>query len=51
MNRKSDSLGWILVLGGFLLLVSAGRLDWLILLIPAAAVLAYAFTRPGHTRA
>ncbi len=39
---------WTLVLGAFLLLAAAGRLDLLVVLIPVAAVLAYAASRIFH---
>jgi hypothetical protein len=44
MKIKSKA-GWTLVVGAFLLLVLAGKLDLLVVLIPSAAVVAYAITR------
>jgi hypothetical protein len=43
MNANgSNSAVWMLLLAGFLLLLTTGRLDLLLLLIPSAVVAAYA---------
>jgi len=48
--RTKSKAGWIFVLGAFLPLVVTGKLDLLLVLIPAAAVLAYGITRLPHDR-
>jgi hypothetical protein len=40
-TKLSQSAAWTLILGGLALLLAMGQLDWLVVLIPTAAVLAY----------
>jgi len=40
--------GWILVLGAILLLVTLGKLDLLVILLPLSLLLAYGIGRSGH---
>jgi hypothetical protein len=40
--------GWILVLGTILLLVTLGRVDLLLILIPLSLLLAFAIGCSGH---
>jgi hypothetical protein len=40
-TKLSQSATWTLILGGLALLLVMGQLDWLVVLIPTAAVLAY----------
>ena len=48
--KLSLKAGWTLILGAVLLLVAVGKLDLLLVLIPTAAVLAYAITRFPHDK-
>jgi hypothetical protein len=43
--HNSRVAGWILALGGFLLLAAMGKLDLVILLIPIAAAVGYGVAR------
>ena len=40
--------GWILVLGTILLLVTLGRIDLLVILLPLSLLLAFAIECSGH---
>ncbi|MGA8490920.1 MAG: hypothetical protein WB711_10880 [Terriglobales bacterium] len=40
--------GWILVLGSILLLITLGRVDLLVILIPLSLLLAFAIGCSGH---
>jgi hypothetical protein len=42
--------GWILVLGSILLLVTQGKVDLLVILIPLALLLAFVIGCSGHDR-
>jgi hypothetical protein len=42
--------GWILVLGAILLLVTLGKLDLLVILLPLSILLAYGIFCSGHTK-
>jgi hypothetical protein len=46
----STSAGWALAIAGLVLLASAGRLDWLLVLVPASLVLGYALVRLSGDR-
>ena len=48
MNKNGTKIGWMLAAAGAFLLVTTGKLDLLIVLIPAAAMLAYGFLWVGH---
>jgi hypothetical protein len=48
--KINSKAGWTLILGAFLLLAVAGKLDLLVVLIPTAAVLAYGITRFPHDK-
>lgn len=41
--------GWLLVLGTILLLVTVGRLDLLVILIPLSLLLAFGISCSGHS--
>ena len=49
MNIR-QSAGWILVLGAILLLVTLGKLDLLVLLLPLSLLLAYGIGCSGHDK-
>jgi hypothetical protein len=42
--------GWILVLGSILLLITLGKVDLLVILLPLALLLAFAIGCSGHNR-
>jgi hypothetical protein len=42
--------GWILVLGAIVLLVTLGKLDLLVILLPLSLLLAYGIGYSGHER-
>ncbi len=42
--------GWILVLGSIALLVTGGRLDLLVILLPLSLLLAYGIGCSGHNK-
>jgi hypothetical protein len=42
--------GWALVIGAILLLVTVGRLDLLVILLPLSLLLAYGIGRSGHDK-
>ena len=46
----STSAGWLLAIGGLILLATSGRLDWLVILVPASLVLGYGMMRLGEDR-
>jgi hypothetical protein len=43
--------GWILVLGSILFLVTLGKLDLLVILLPLALLLAFGIGCSGHAKA
>jgi len=43
--HNSKAAGWTLAIGGFLLLIARGGMDLVVLLVPAAAAVAYGVTR------
>lgn len=49
MNIR-QCVGWILVLGAILLLVTLGKLDLLVLLLPLSLLLAYGIGCSGHDK-
>jgi len=46
----NQCVGWTLVLGAILLLVSLGKLDLLVVLLPLSLLLAYAIGCSGHSK-
>jgi len=44
----NQRVGWILVLGAILLLVTQGKFDLLVILIPLSLVLAFGIGCSGH---
>jgi hypothetical protein len=53
MDKKlSQSAAWTLILAGLVLLVVVGQLDWLVVLLPTAAVIAFGISWifPGKSR-
>jgi hypothetical protein len=49
LNINQDA-GWTLVLGAILLLVTLGKLDLLVILLPVSLLLAYAIGCAGHDK-
>jgi hypothetical protein len=48
----NQCVGWILVIGAIALLVTGGRLEWLVILLPLSLLLAFGIgcSRHGETK-
>jgi hypothetical protein len=48
--ENSMNIGWIMVLGSILLLITLGKIDLLVILFPLALLLAFVIGCSGHDR-